>query len=83
MTDILGVIGSPRRLGNTHILVSEILEGARQSGATVNHVFLNDLSIRECDGCHKCWKGKSCSKNDDMNRIYPRIKENGSHAKGF
>lgn len=75
MNRILGVIGSPRRLGNTHILVSEILEGARQKGAIVDQVFLNDLAIRECDGCHKCWKGKSCSKNDDMNPVYPRIME--------
>ncbi len=72
---ILGVIGSPRRNGNTHILVSRILEGAEQEGAIVDTIFLDDLSIRECDGCHVCWKGRECSKSDDMNHVYPKIME--------
>jgi len=73
MARILGVIGSPRRNGNTHILVSRLLEGAQSEGAEVDTVFLGDLHIRECDGCHTCWQGKSCSKNDDMLGLYPRI----------
>ncbi len=36
-------------------------------------LFLNDLNIRECDGCHVCWKGKQCIKKDDMNTNYYRI----------
>lgn len=72
---ILGVIGSPRRNGNTDILVSRILEGAEQEGAIVDTIFLDDLSIRECDGCHVCWKGRECSKSDDMNHVYPKIME--------
>ena len=72
---ILGVVGSPRRNGNTHLLVSRILEGAGEAGASVDTVFLNDLSIKECDGCHVCWKGKKCSKNDDMLDVYPKIIE--------
>ena len=75
MKKILGVVGSPRRNGNTHILVSRILEGAKEEGAIVDILFLNDLNIQECDGCHTCWEGKQCSKNDDMNNIYPKIIE--------
>jgi multimeric flavodoxin WrbA len=71
----LGVVGSPRKKGNTHILVSRIFEGARNEGATGEILFLNDLHIQECDGCHVCWKGKPCTKKDDMNRIYPKIIE--------
>jgi len=70
---ILGVIGSPRKNGNTHILVSRILDGAEKMGATTETLFLNDLNIRECDGCHICWKGKQCSKKDDMHQVYPKI----------
>lgn len=75
MVKILGVIGSPRRKGNTHILVSEILKGAKEEGASTDVVCLNDLNINECDGCHACWKGKQSSKNDDMNDIYPKLIE--------
>jgi multimeric flavodoxin WrbA len=75
MKKILGVIGSPRKRGNTHILVSRILDGAKAEGADTEILFLNDLDIRECDGCHSCWKGRQCSKKDDMNIIYPKIIE--------
>lgn len=70
---ILGIVGSPRRNGNTHVLVSRILEGAKFEGATTDILLLNDLHIRECDGCHTCWKSKPCSKKDDMNDIYSKI----------
>jgi multimeric flavodoxin WrbA len=73
MKNLLGIIGSPRRHGNTHILVSKVLEGAQDQGALTESIFLGDLNIRECDGCHTCWKGKECSKKDDMNGLYPKI----------
>jgi multimeric flavodoxin WrbA len=73
MKRILAVMGSPRRNGNTHILVSKIAEGARTKGAVVDELLLGELTIAECDGCHACWKGKECSKNDDMRDIYPAI----------
>lgn len=75
MNKILGVVGSPRKKGNTHILVSRILDGAKEEGAETEILFINDLDIRECDGCHNCWKGRRCSKKDDMNVIYPKIIE--------
>jgi multimeric flavodoxin WrbA len=75
MKKILGVVGSPRRNGNTHILVSTVLEGAKKEGAATEILLLSDLTISECDGCHLCWEGKDCSKNDDMNSIYPKIME--------
>lgn len=70
---ILGIVGSPRKKGNTHILVSRILDGAQEENALTEILFLNDLYIRECDGCYVCWKGKQCSKKDDMNKVYPKI----------
>lgn len=72
---ILGIVGSPRKGGNTDILVSRILEGAKDAGASVERIFLDDLVIRECTGCHSCWMGKRCSRKDDMNDIYPKIAE--------
>jgi len=76
MKNILGIIGSPRKNGNTHVIVSRILDGAREMGADTESIFLGDLKIFECNGCHACWKGKHvCSKNDDMNNLYPKIIE--------
>jgi multimeric flavodoxin WrbA len=76
MKRILAVVGSPRKNGNTHILVSKIAEGAKAKGALVDELFLGDLTIKECDGCHTCWKGIDCNKNDDMPAIYPKIIQN-------
>ncbi len=73
MKHVIGFVGSPRKKGNTHLLVAKILEGAQAAGAATEIVFLNDLVIRECDGCLACWKGKPCPKQDDMNGLYPKI----------
>ena len=78
MKRILAVVGSPRKNGNTHILVSRIAEGVKAKGATVEELFLGDLTIKECDGCHRCWKDRICSKNDDMCDIYSKIIESNA-----
>lgn len=73
MAKILAVVGSPRKGGNTDILVSRVAEGAEAAGAQVQTVHLGELEIRECDGCHACWRGRPCSKADDMQALYPKI----------
>ncbi|MBN1346514.1 MAG: flavodoxin family protein [Phycisphaerae bacterium] len=70
---ILGVVGSPRQQGNTHVLVAKVLEGAAEAGAQTDTLLLGETEIRECDGCHACWRDKPCTKDDDMNDVYPRI----------
>jgi multimeric flavodoxin WrbA len=72
---ILGVIGSPRKNGNTHILVSNILKAAEETGASAETILLADKKIEECDGCLVCWKNKECPKADDMLDLYPKIIE--------
>ena len=73
MANILAIIGSPRKGGNTEILVSQIAAGAASAGAQVETVHLGGLHIRECDGCHACWRGRPCSKDDDMRAVYEKI----------
>ncbi len=73
MAEILAVVGSPRKGGNTDLLVSRIAEGAGAAGAQVEVIRLGEVQIRECDGCHACWQGRPCSKKDDMVAIYPKI----------
>jgi multimeric flavodoxin WrbA len=73
MGDILGVVGSPRANGNTHTLVQAILDAARAEGARPELLLLKDLTIRECIGCHACWRNEECTRQDDMNGVYPKI----------
>ncbi|MCU0914965.1 MAG: flavodoxin family protein [Planctomycetes bacterium] len=73
MAKVFSVMGSPRKGGNTDILVGRIAEGAGAAGAGVETVRLGELELRECDGCHACWRGRPCSKNDDMRLLYPKV----------
>ena len=75
MKKILAVMGSPRKNGNTDILINKLAEGALSAGAKVHTIFLADMKIRECDGCHVCWMGKNCCKKDDMLGLYEKIAE--------
>ncbi len=75
MTKILGIVGSPRRNGNTDILVTKLLAGAEDQGAETEIIHLGNLNLRECNGCHLCWEGRDCGKYDDMVEIYPKIIE--------
>ncbi|MBU2487964.1 MAG: flavodoxin family protein [Proteobacteria bacterium] len=66
MKKVLGIIGSPRKLGNCEIIVKEIA-----SHIPVNHhlslLRLSDFDIRLCRGCYQCLQGKGgCVIQDDF-----------------
>lgn len=70
---ILGLSCSPRRMGNTEILVSEALSGAQNEGAEVELFSLSGKEIKPCDGCETCYKTGKCHINDDMQTIYQKL----------
>jgi multimeric flavodoxin WrbA len=73
---ILSLIGSPRKGGNTDILVEKIMEGARTKGHSVGKIHLYDYEIRPCVDCRKCKRGDySCALKDGMQDIYPLLTE--------
>jgi multimeric flavodoxin WrbA len=72
---MLAVVGSPRKRGNTDMLVDEVIRGARQAGSAVEKVFLADLKIEPCDGCDACRKSPQCVHRDDMTALYDSMLE--------
>jgi multimeric flavodoxin WrbA len=72
---ILGIFGSPRRGGNTDILLEETLKGAEKEGAEVDRIYLPDYAITPCKECHGCDQTGQCVILDDMQKIYPRLLE--------
>lgn len=82
MKRILGVMGSPRRGGNTHTLMKRMAEGVLDRGGQMDIVELKGLTVEECEGCHVCWQAKPCSREDDMNPIYERIIESDAIVLG-
>jgi len=72
---VLGFFGSPRRGGNTEILLEETLKGAEKEGAEVERLYLVDFAITPCKECHGCDRTGNCVILDDMQKIYPRLLE--------
>lgn len=73
---ILGIGGSPRRGGNTDILLGWILGGAKKEGALTETVFLRDYQYQSCIGCEGCRKDNTCvGLKDGMQLLYPKIIE--------
>ena len=50
---VLGFVGSPRKKGNTDVLVDTFLDGASSGGAEVKKYFLADNTINQCQGCYR------------------------------
>lgn len=73
--NIIGLSGSPRKGGNTDILLQTALRGARSAGAETALFYLNDMNIRGCQACCICKKTGQCAVQDDMQTIYNAIDE--------
>lgn len=67
--NILGIVGSPRRGGNTETLVDSVLAGAMECGATSIKVILSEMRIAPCRACNSCRKNNTCVQDDDMRTI--------------
>ncbi|MFY9327901.1 MAG: flavodoxin family protein [Georgfuchsia sp.] len=73
---VIGIVCSPRKKGNTEILISRALDGAREAGAEETEMIcLAGKNINPCDGCESCTKKGKCRIDDDMQEIYPRLLE--------
>lgn len=72
---VLGIIGSPRRGGNTETLVDTILASAVEKGASSEKVILNELDIAPCQACNGCQRTGSCIHEDDMEQILPLMEK--------
>ncbi len=70
---VLGISGSPRRGGNTDLLLAEVLRGAESNGALVKTIVLSELDIAPCDHNDDCLVAGECSTQDDMQPIYREL----------
>ena len=73
---IIGVAGSPRKHGNSDVLLNHILSGAKEENVFTERIHLRDYQFQPCIGCEKCRKDKICTGlNDGMSLLYPKIVE--------
>ncbi|MBW1818978.1 MAG: flavodoxin family protein [Deltaproteobacteria bacterium] len=73
MGSILAVYGSPRRKGNTALLLKEAVKGARKAGARVEEVVLRDLKISPCLEIYGCKNKGECAIKDDFQGVRDRM----------
>ena len=71
---VLGIAGSPRRGGNTDLLLEQALAGAAGQGAETQRVVLSDLCIHPCRHCGGCQETGRCVVQDDMQAVYPKLR---------
>ncbi len=70
---VLALYGSPRRGGNTEILLDEFLKGAEAEGAVIDRLYIVDYLLTPCRECLACFQNGQCVIADDMQRIYERL----------
>jgi len=62
---ILGLIGSPRKLGNCEVFIKEISKNIKDRHK-LELLRLPSLRIKPCRACYRCIMGESCPQDDDM-----------------
>jgi len=74
--NVVILLGSPRRNGNSAALAEKIADGAASAGAAVAMFYLHGMKIAPCRACEACHKpgAKGCVVKDDMQRLYPAMK---------
>ncbi len=73
MAQILGIYGSPRKGGNSDILLDALLASARDAGAETTVLYSRKLKIHGCLECGGCDETGTCVIRDDMDQVYEAI----------
>lgn len=75
MTKLLGIYGSPRKGGNSDILLDKIISGAKETGAEIKCIYVRDLRIGGCLECGGCDKTGICIIDDAMQDVYQLLQD--------
>ena len=70
----IGIVGSPRKNGNTEILTGHTLQAIAEEGLETELIRLAGLGIRPCNACMVCREEERCPIDDDLMPLYVRLK---------
>ncbi len=69
---LLAIFGSPRKNGNTDLMMNSFLEGALSvPGVEVQKIYVRELVMSGCQACGYCDEHGVCVQQDDMQKVYP------------
>jgi multimeric flavodoxin WrbA len=72
----LAINGSPRKGGNTEILLKKVLEPLESAGWSTEYLQIGGKPVRGCMACMKCFEnrnGRCAVEKDDMNDYLEKI----------
>ena len=72
---VIGIVGSPRKKGNTELLTAHSLKAIAEEGLDTELIRLAGLEIKPCNACMVCKKEERCPIEDDLFPIYLKMKE--------
>ncbi len=72
--NVIAFNGSPRRGGNTDILLAEAIRGVNELGSTPAVYQLSTLNLKPCLSCGHCDDSARCIIQDDMQDIHEKIR---------
>ena len=75
MVLVIGIVGSPRRGGNTELVVKNALEAAKSVGADTDMIRLAEKRVEPCTACGACGKTGKCVIDDDFMEVFERMSE--------
>lgn len=73
---VIAFNGSPRKNGNTSILIDKVLAELQQQGIETEHINIGARQLQGCIGCMKCFElqnGKCALANDEVNGYLEKI----------
>jgi multimeric flavodoxin WrbA len=70
----IGIVGSPRKDGNTEIITRHALKAIEEEGIETELIRLAGLDIRPCNACMACQNEETCPIADDLLPIYAKMK---------
>jgi multimeric flavodoxin WrbA len=72
---VLAINGSPRKQGNTALLLGTVLEVCKAAGVETELFQAGGREVQGCKSCGYCGQHKGeCSQKDWINDLYPKMK---------
>lgn len=72
--EVLGVSGSPRKNGNSDVILKTMISGVSEERVSSSYLNLTNIQFQGCIGCEKCRKDKICTGlTDGMSLIYSKV----------
>jgi multimeric flavodoxin WrbA len=70
---VVGIVGSPRKNGNTEFLVRRALEIIQAEGFPTELIPMAGKAVGPCQGCDTCKRTGECAIKDDFQGIYAKM----------